>query len=244
VGLFAIVGFTGIPRAGEPDLMMLNTAALLGAAVVLLAAVISLLWIHRSSSQVAVALPFVALFLVGTALYVVNLLARFAVVLSGAAPQQAAVEDTAWVAYEYLRGLDQAPDFMSYLLVWMDLLQLAYAVSAFLAVAAVSRLLGGQLIWEGLGRGLRLAGNSLAMVIVAGVAFAVVLPGQFDAVPAWAVFVASIPFMTTLLPFVLGLALLRGSSRRSTVHPLGDSATLHGHRSEIPRRSYPEGVTR
>ena len=49
VVLFAIVGFTGIPNAGEPDLMMLNTAALLGTALVLLYVVTSLLWIRRSS---------------------------------------------------------------------------------------------------------------------------------------------------------------------------------------------------
>ncbi|MET0865758.1 MAG: hypothetical protein ABWZ98_15620 [Nakamurella sp.] len=226
VGLFAVVGFTGIPSAGEPDLLMLNTAALLGTAVVLLVAATSLLWMHRDSPRVTSVVPTVVVFVVGSTLYVANLLARVAVVLSGAAQQQAAVEDTAWVAHEYLRGLYPAPDFMGYLLVWMDLLQLAYVVSAFLAVAAVARLLGGRAIAGGAGRVLRIAGNILAAVIVIGVALAVVLPRDFDAVPAWAAFVASIPFMTTLLPFVLGLAMLHSSARRFTSHPPTESPAV------------------
>lgn len=226
VGLFAIVGFTGIPSAGEPDLMMLNTAALLGAAVVLLFAVTSLLWRHRCSPQLTSVVPVVALLVVGSTLYSVNLLARFAVVLSGAAPQQAAVEDTAWVAFEYLRGLNAAPDFMGYLLVWLDLLQLAYVVTAYLTVAAMSRLLSGHVISNGIGRGLQFAGNTLAAVIVIGVACAIVLPRQFDAVPAWAAFVASIPFMTTLLPYLLGLALLSGPSRLFSSQPPDNSLTI------------------
>ena len=40
---------------------------------------------------------------------------------------------------------------------------------------------------------------------------------QLDLVPAWAAFVTSIPFMTTLVPFGLGLAMLnsRAASRPS-----------------------------
>jgi hypothetical protein len=160
------------------------------------------------------------------------------------------VEDTAWVAFEYLRGLNPPPDFIGYLLVWMDLLQLAYVASTFLAVAAMSRLLRGRAISNRVGRGLIFAGNSLAAVIVAGVACAVILPRQFDAVPAWAAFVASIPFMTTLLPFLLGLALLNEPTRPlpSTLPSTTDRATNaeREHIYAVPnpgRRAHPEGPT-
>jgi len=51
VGLFAIVGFTGIPALPNRTLKLLNTVAMLRAAVWLLFAVMSPLWIHRSSPQ-------------------------------------------------------------------------------------------------------------------------------------------------------------------------------------------------
>ena len=223
VGLFFIVGFTGIPTADEPDLMMLNTAALLGAALTLNYAVVALVWRRRHSPVMASVLPMIVMVIIGTTLYIANLLARFAVVFSGAAPRQVAVEDKAWVAYEYLRGLTAPPDFMGYALVWLDLLQLAYVVCAFLGFAAISRLLRGQFITDRVGRIIQVAGNGLAAIIVIGVGCAAVLPREFDAVPAWAVFVAGIPFMTTLLPFVLGVALLRGTA-----------LAPHRHNSQLP----------
>ena len=66
------------------------------------------------------------------------------VVLSRGRPdEQAAVEDHAWVAFEYLRGLEGSPDFVTYLLVWLDLLQLAYLATTYVAFAAVARLMKG-----------------------------------------------------------------------------------------------------
>jgi hypothetical protein len=158
------------------------------------------------------------LLVVGSAVYLVNLVARFAVVLSGASGQQAAVEDTAWIAYEYLRGLGGAPDFMSFLLVWLDLLQLGYVATVYVCCAGLARLLRKQgAVSERVGRAVERAGHALAAVIVLGVALAAILPRELDVVPAWAAFVASIPFMTTLLPFVLGAAMLstRVSARRA-----------------------------
>ena len=204
-GLFAFVGFTGPPTADSPDLMMFNTAALLAVALWLL--LVTTVLVTRYGAVVAG--PGLVLMVVGTGVYVVNLLARVAVVLSGASGQQASVEDTAWVAYEYLRGLDGAPDFVTYLLVWLDLLQLGYVATVYVCFAGIARVLRmrGD-VSDRVGRGVERMGYALAAVIVLGVTLAVVLPRNLDLVPAWAAFVASIPFMTTLLPSILGAAML------------------------------------
>ena len=143
---------------------------------------------------------------IGSGGYLVNLLARWAVVLSGAADLQAAVEDSAWVAYAYLPGLDTEPTFLGYLLVLFDLLQLAYVVLTYLGFGALASALGraGHLRARA-ARRIGLAGAGLAGVATV----AAVLAGSVGTVAAWAAFVLTIPFMTTLLPCALGLALLR-----------------------------------
>jgi len=206
--LFAMVGFTGPPTADEPGLMMYNTAALLVIAIWLLIVATVVVVKHRRLDSV-VAVPGLMLLIVGSSIYVVNLVARFAVVLSGASERQASVEDTAWVAYEYLRGLDGAPDFVTYLLVWLDLLQLGYVAAVYVSFAGIARLLWMRgSVTPRVGRVVERAGYTLAAVIVLGVALALALPREFDLVPAWAAFAASIPFMTTVLPTALGVAML------------------------------------
>ena len=208
--LFAMVGFTGPPTADEPGLMMYNTAALLVIALWLLIVAAVVVVKHRRLDSV-VAVPGLMLLIVGTSIYVINLVARFAVVLSGATERQASVEDTAWVAYEYLRGLDGAPDFVTYLLVWLDLLQLGYVAAVYVCFAGVARLLWTRgIVSPRVGRVVERSGYTLAGVIVVGVALALALPQELDLVPAWAAFAASIPFMTTVLPTVLGVAMLSG----------------------------------
>ncbi len=209
-GLFVSVGFAGPPTADEPGLMLLNTAALLIVALALLLAAIRIVVEHRASRYLGSVIPGVVLLVMGSTLYLANLVARVAVVLSGAAEQQGAVEDRAWVAFEYLRGLEGSPDFVTYLLVWLDLLQLAYLATTYVAFAAVARLLQGHgLIPERLGTGIRRGTHALSAILVLGVAAALLLPRDADLVPAWAAFVTSIPFMSTLPPFLLGVAMLR-----------------------------------
>ena len=206
--LFAMVGFTGAPTADEPGLMMYNTAALLVIALWLLIVAAVVVVKHRRLDSV-VAVPGLMLLIVGTSIYVINLVARFAVVLSGAAERQASVEDSAWMAYEYLRGLDGAPDFVTYLLVWLDLLQLGYVAAVYVCFAGVARLLWTRgIVSPRVGRVVERSGYMLAGVIVVGVALALALPRELDLVPAWAAFAASIPFMTTMLPTALGVAML------------------------------------
>ena len=209
-GLFVSVGFAGPPTAEEPGLMLLNTAALMIVALALLLAAIQVVVEHRASPYIGAVIPAVVLLVMGSTLYLANLVARVAVVLSGAAEQQAAVEDHAWVAFEYLRGLEGSPDFMTYLLVWLDLLQLAYVATTYVAFAAIARLMQGHgLVPDRLGAGIRTGAKTLVAILVLGVAAALLLPRDADLVPAWAAFVTSIPFMSTLPPFVLGVAMLR-----------------------------------
>jgi hypothetical protein len=109
----------------------------------------------------------------GAAVWLANLVFRYAVVASEAAGLLAEVEDRAWVANEYLRGLEGTPSWMDLLLVWTDMLQLAFVVLAYLAAAA----LGAALVGAGwLGRfggsvfvGLNVA---LALTLITGIILA------------------------------------------------------------------------
>ena len=209
-GLFALVGFAGPPTADEPELMQVNTAALAILALVLLLVAIRLVVDHRTSPHVPVAVSGLVLLVMGSMLYLANLVARVAVVLSGAADQQAAVEDHAWVAYEYLRGLEGSPDFITYLLVWFDLTQLGYVAITYVAFAGLARLLqrGGSVSHRA-GTVISRSAYALASILILSAVAAMVLPREADLVPAWAAFVTGIPFMTTIVPFALGLAMLR-----------------------------------
>ena len=207
VVVFGLASLTGAPTAREPGAMALNAAVLGVAAGVLLVGyvvVAARLWDRPGRTAAAVA---VVGFAVGTAGYLINLLARFAVVLSGAAPAQAAVEDRAWQAYSYLRGLDGEPDPLTLLLVWLDLLQFAYVVLAYLTAAglAVALYRGGVLTRNRM-RAVAGPGLLLATAALAGGALGATSAG-LGAAGAAIAFVATVPFMTTLLPALLGAAM-------------------------------------
>ena len=209
VGLFVMVGVVGPPTAREPVFMLLNTVVLLAVAVTLLVAATTLGLRTRGGPAVLAVLALA----VGSVGYLLNLLARWAVVLSGAAPAQAAVEDRAWQASSYLRGLDGDPSFVTYLLVWFDLIQVAYLVLAYLTFAGLAVALRRALaLPPRLARGIAVAGWALAALVCVG---AVVAPlnGPLGTVGAWTAFVLTIPFMSTLLPHLLGVALLDRASR-------------------------------
>ena len=141
-GIFALAGLTGEPTAREPGIMLLNAAVLAAVAVTLMIAGTGLaLRCATGPARTPAALGMLAL-VIGSGGYLVNLLARWAVVLSGAAELQAAVEDSSWVAYAYLPGLDTEPTFLGYLLVLFDLLQLTYVVLTYLGFGALASALG------------------------------------------------------------------------------------------------------
>ena len=122
---------------------MLNTTAILVGSLVLIGGFVALfvrLW--DAGQRLLPALGLAGL-LSGAAVWLVNLLFRYAVVASGAAGLQAEVEDRAWVANEYLRGLEGTPSWMELMLVWTDMLQLVFVVLAYLAAAALGTALVG-----------------------------------------------------------------------------------------------------
>lgn len=205
VAVFALASLTGGPTADRPTAMLLNAAALFAVAVTLMVAAVAVA--HRGGGLPAVL--GVAAVGIGSVGYLLNLLARWAVVLSGAAPQQAAVEDRAWIASAYLRGLDGTPDLMTVLLVWLDLIQVAYLVLAYLGFAALAAALGRTGAISGrAARAIAATGTAAATVTTVAALVAAGLPGAAGAVAASVAFVLTIPFMSTLVPALLGVALL------------------------------------
>lgn len=209
VALFGLAGFTGAPTGTEPDLLLLNTATLLGVSLLLMIAVTELVHRYRSSGAAPVAVCALVVFVVGSAGYVVNLLGRVAVVLSGLGERQAELEGDYWDASSYLRGLPPAGDPLAYVLTWMDLVQLAYVASAYAVTGALGRLLAREgVASERAGKWVGIASWSALGLLVGSIGLAVALPSTTDAVPAGIAFGLSIPFMTTLLPFALGASAL------------------------------------
>jgi hypothetical protein len=212
VGVFALASLTGAPTAQRPGDMLLNAAVLLVVAVVLLVAgaLLALRAGHGAGRAPAV-LGLLAL-AVGSTGYLANLVARWAVVLSGAAGLQAQVEGSAWTASAYLLGLPGEPSFVALLLVWFDLLQVTYLVLVYLGFAALATALGrtGHLRAR-TARALAATGSGLALLVTTAAVLAGALPAPVGAVAAEVAFVLTIPFMSTALPYALGVALLSGS---------------------------------
>ena len=195
---------TGEPTAARPGDYLLNTTALLFGSVILIAGfvvVFARLW---EAGERLLPLLGLAGLLVGTALWLANLVFRYAVVASGAAGLQAEVEDRAWVAHEYLLGLQGEPSWMEFLLVWTDITQLAFVLLAYLAAAAF----GAALVkagWIGKTGGHVFVALNLALALVATIGL--ILAGS--SVAAWTVFILTIPFMAFILPYFVGVALMR-----------------------------------
>jgi hypothetical protein len=207
--VFALAGLTGAPTARHPGAMLLNAVVLLAAAAVLLVAAVRLALRADGPGRGPAALAVVAL-VVGSTGYLANLLGRWAVVASGASGLQAAVEERAWSAAEYLPGLAGEPPYLAFLLVWFDLLQVAYVVLTYLGTGALAVALGRSgAVAPGPARAVAVAGPVLAGLVVVAAAVAGAVAGPAGAVAAEVAFVLTIPFTSTLLPHVLGLGLLR-----------------------------------
>jgi hypothetical protein len=206
---------TGEPTASRAGDYVLNTTAILAGSLVLISGFVALfarLW--EAGQRVLPAIGMAGL-VSGAAVWLANLVFRYAVVASGAAGLQAEVEDRSWVANEYLRGLEGAPSWMDLLLVWTDMLQLAFVVLAYLAAAALGAALVGA-GWLGRSGGSVFVGLNLALAfaVVAGV----ILAGYGSAAGAWVAYVLSIPFMVFVPPYFLGAALLFRRPVDRTLH--------------------------
>ncbi|MBL7495795.1 hypothetical protein I6A84_38490 [Frankia sp. CNm7] len=219
VFVFALASLTGIPTARHPGAMLANTAVLLVVGGLLLAGMVLVatrLWDGPGRAPAALALAAIGL---GSAGYLANLVARVGVILSGASPAQAAVEDTAWQANAYLQGLPGEPDPIAIMLVWLDLLQLVYVALAHLAAVALaiggrragllSKRAAGRVVLSGM---LLVGVTTIAAVLGTAGAFDVPVLSEASDAGATAAYFLTAPFMTTLLPFMIGIALLSLSS--------------------------------
>ncbi|WP_216905566.1 hypothetical protein [Nocardia noduli] len=216
IALFAIAGFTGEPTARQPSSMLINTAVLFAVSLAVLVGAVGLLVRFRRSHRMTVAVPAVFVLGIATGGFLLNLLARTAMVLTGGAEQQVTVEDTHWSAAQYLRGLSGPVDFVGYILVWLDLVQIAYVGSAYVAAGALARLATGEsAVPRRFGTFVTRAAYVSAAVLAITVVAAIALPHGVDAVPAAIAFALSIPFMATLIPYFLGVAILATAANRS-----------------------------
>jgi hypothetical protein len=205
---------TGEPTASRPGDYVLNTTAILVGSLVLIGGFVALsarLW--EAGQRLLPAVGMSAL-LSGAAVWLANLVFRYAIVASGAGGLQAEVEDRAWVANEYLRGLEGTPSWMDLLLVWTDMLQLAFVVLAYLAFAGLGAALVGA-GWLGRFGGSVFVGLNVALALTAVVG--IMLAGYGSAAGAWTAYVLSIPFMVFVLPYFLGAVLLRGEVAERTL---------------------------
>jgi len=237
VGIFVLVVLTGAPTARRPELMLLNVAVLLAVAVTLLVTATRLaLRAGHGAGRGPAALGIVAL-VVGSTGYLANLLARWAVVLAGASGLQAQVEETAWVAYAYLPGLVPEPTPLALLLVWLDLLQVAYVVLTYLGFGALATALGrtGHIRALAAAR-IGVAGVGLAGLVGVAAVLAGAVAGPASTVAAWTAFVLTIPFMSTVLPYALGVSLLRGRSSRND-HTRPPERKRMGASTSVPQSS-------
>lgn len=213
---------TGEPTAARPGDYLLNTTAILVGSAILLGGFVALFLRLWETGQRLLPTLGLAGLLIGGAVWLANLLFRYAVVASGAAGFQAEVENSAWVANEYLRGLEGEPSWMEFLLVWTDMLQLAFVLLAYLAAAALGAALS-RAGWLGRFGGGVFVGLNLALAFAAG--GGIVLAGYGSAAGAWTAYVLTIPFMVFVLPYFVGVALLRrGGGGKRTSHKDGVAA--------------------
>lgn len=213
---------TGEPTAARPGDYLLNTTAILLGSLLLIGGFVALfarLW--EAGQRLLPALGLAGL-LLGAAVWLANLVFRYAVVASGAASMQAGVENRAWVANEYLRGLQGEPSWMEFLLVWTDMLQLGFVLLAYLAAAAFGAALM-RAGWLGKSGGSLFVSLNLALAFV--VTIGIILAGGGNVVAAWTAYILTAPFMVFILPYFAGVALLRREDHGDVARRRGDLAT-------------------
>lgn len=205
---------TGEPTATSPGNFLFNaTGLLVGVLILLLGFAILSARLREAGENLFSVLGFTG-FLLGVGLFAANIAFRFAAVASGAAGAYARLEDVAALP-NYLAGLPPDPSPLLILMAWMDVVLVAYVLLSYLAMAAfgIALIRAG---WLGKAGGSVLAALGLAFVgsVVAGLSTG----SPFGVGLA---FFLSIPFMSTVLPYFLGVALvaarqMSSSARRAT----------------------------
>jgi len=201
---------TGEPTAALPGDYLLNTTAILLGTVMLVAGFTALFARLWEAGERPLPILGLAGLLVGATLFLANLVFRYAVVASGAASLQAGAEDRAWRANEYLRGLEGGPSWMEFMLVWTDMTQLAFVLLAYLSAAAFGAALARAGYLGKVGGGV-FAGLNLALALAVSVG--IVLAGNGNVFAAWTAFILTGPFMVFIMPYFVGVALLRRGVR-------------------------------
>jgi hypothetical protein len=206
---------TGEPTAAHPGDYLLNTTAILVGSTILISGFVALFARLWETGQRLLPVLGISALLVGSAVWLANLIFRYAVVASGAAGAQARVEDRAWRANEYLLGLRGEPSWTEFVLVWTDMLQLAFVLLAYLAAAALGASSVRSAYLGKVGGSIFVALNlSLAAVVTMGI----VMAGTGNAIAAWTAFILTAPFMVFILPYFAGVALIRHGVSESRAH--------------------------
>jgi hypothetical protein len=177
---------TGEPTAVRPGDYLLNTTAILLGSGILVAGFVALFARLWEAGQRLLPVLGISALLIGSAVWLANLLFRYAVVASGAANVQARAEDRAWRANEYLRGLQGEPSWMEFLLVWTDVLQLAFILLSYLAAAALGAAAVRSRYLGKVGGGVFVALN---LALAAAVTTGIILAGGGSVAAAWTAFI-------------------------------------------------------
>lgn len=200
---------TGHPTADRPGHFLFNTTALLVGVLVLLAGFALLsarLW--RTGRRLLPALG-IAGVLIGAALYAANMIFRYAVIASGAAEAFVVADLRVFPELgEISFPLQTEPSWLAFLYVWATLMLAAYGLLSYLAAAVY----GAALLragWIG-----KIGGR---VVVVLGLSLALVMgPGWLllgNPVVEALIFFLGVPFMTVVLPYFLGVSLVRRAAR-------------------------------
>lgn len=195
---------TGHPTADRPGYFLFNTTALLAGVLLLLAAFALLsarLW--QAGGRLLPMLGLVG-FVVGTAMYVANMIFRYAVIASGAADAFVVADRQVFPTLgEISFPLQAEPSWLAFIYVWATLMLAAYGALSYLVAA----LYGASLARSGwIGK------TGGGVIVTLGLAFALVMgPGWLllgNQVVGFLIFFLGVPFMTVVLPYFLGVALL------------------------------------
>ncbi len=206
---------TGHPTADRPGYFLFNTTALLLGVLILLAGFALLsarLW--QAGGRLLPALGIFG-FLLGSVMFVANMIFRYAVVASGAAGAFVVADAQVFPKLgEISFPLEADPSWLAFLYVWATLMLAAYGLISYLAAAIYGASLA-KAGWIGRTAGTMFAALGLAPALVMG-------PGWlFLGNPAveGLLFFLGVPFMMVVLPYFLGVALICRPPRKQPIFP-------------------------
>lgn len=206
---------TGPPTGARPGYFLFNTTALLLGVLILSAGYAALsarLW--RAGERPLSVLG-ISGFLIGAALCVANMLFRYSVIASGSAEAFVVADRQVFPRLGDISfPLESEPSWLAFLYVWATLMLAAYGLISYLVAAAYGAALA-KVGWIGRTGGLVFVTLGLALGLVMG-------PGWLflnSPVIEGLLFFLGVPFMTVVLPYFMGVALVRWRPRKRPVVP-------------------------